>query len=184
MRHRKTIYNGQLLLFMTWTETNILRSKFGNAFLKNRTEENINNYPGCATLLLESKREYFILGILMRKTWSVVKPLLSNNVFSNEIETLVEDKKVINNDKKQRQLIPQYNETEPLSHYSSSNLCFSFSQIERDDIIKETNNRKTNKTTHSTDIPTKLIKENSDILADFIFANLYNCPPILFFQRH
>ena len=58
---------------MTLTETNILRSKFGNAFLKNRTEENINNYPGCATLLLESKREYFILGILMRKTYVIIR---------------------------------------------------------------------------------------------------------------
>lgn len=93
-------------------------------------------------------------------------------------------KKVANNDKKQRQLIPQYNETEPLSHNSSSNLCFSFSQVERDDIVKETNNLKINKTTHSTDIPTKLIKENSDISADFIFASLYNCSPILLFQRH
>lgn len=113
-----------------------------------------------------------------------MEPLLSNDVFSNEIKTLAEGKKVANNDKKQRQLIPQYNETEPLSHNSSSNLCFSFSQVERDDIVKETNNLKTNKTTHSTDIPTKLIKENSDISADFIFANLYNCSPILLFQRH
>ena len=117
-----------------------------------------------------------------------MKPLLPNKVVSNEI-TLVEDSNIVVNDKKLRQLgIPQYNETEPLDHsidnslmkaivkYRShpsinatkktcnSNLCFSFSQIERNEIIKEINNLKTNKETHSTDIPTKLIKENSDIL--------------------
>ena len=51
---------------------------------------------------------------------------------------------------------------------------FSFSLVERDEIIKEINNLKTNKTTQSTNIPTELIKENSDIFADFIFENFNN----------
>ena len=38
-----------------------------------------------------------------------------------------------------------------------------FSQTERDEIMKEINNHKTNKATQSTDIPTKLIMENSYI---------------------
>ena len=46
-------------------------------------------------------------------------------------------------------------------------LSFSLSQVESDKIIKEINNLKTNKATQSTDIPTKLIKENSDIFGDF-----------------
>ena len=33
---------------------------------------------------------------------------------------------------------------------------------------------KANKATQNTDIPTKLIKANSDILADFIIENLYD----------
>ena len=41
--------------------------------------------------------------------------------------------------------------------------------------MKEINNMKTNKATQNTDIPTKLIKENSDIFADFIFENLNDC---------
>ena len=41
--------------------------------------------------------------------------------------------------------------------------------------MKEINNLKTNKATQSTDIPTKLIKENSDIFGDFIFGNYNNC---------
>ena len=38
-----------------------------------------------------------------------------------------------------------------------SSFSFSFSQVERYEIIKETNNLKTDKATQSTDIPTKLI---------------------------
>ena len=41
--------------------------------------------------------------------------------------------------------------------------------------MKEINNLKTNKATQNTDIPTKLIKENSDIFGDFIFRNYNNC---------
>ena len=55
-----------------------------------------------------------------------------------------------------------------------SSFSFSFSQVERDEIIKEINNLKTNKATQITDIPTKLIKENSDIFGDFIFENFIN----------
>ena len=90
-----------------------------------------------------------------------------NEFFSNITTTLV---------------IPKYNETEPVSHKigdpltkaiiihrfnpsivlieenCNSCLSFSFSQIERDEIMKENNNLKTNKAKQSTDIPTKLIK--------------------------
>ena len=41
--------------------------------------------------------------------------------------------------------------------------------------MKEINNLKTNKATQNTDIPTKLIKENSEIFADFTFENLNDC---------
>ena len=95
--------------------------------------------------------------------------------------------------------IPQYNETEPASHNigdplmkaimkyrfhpsivaikknCNSGLSFSFSQVERHEIMKKINNLKTNKATQSTDIPTKLIKENSDIFGDFIFGHYNNC---------
>ena len=57
----------------------------------------------------------------------------------------------------------------------NSGLSFNFSQVERHEIMKEINNLKTNKATQSTDIPTKLIKENSDIFGDFIFGNYNNC---------
>ena len=40
--------------------------------------------------------------------------------------------------------------------------------------MKEINKFETNKATQSTDIPTKLIMENSDIFGDFIFVNFNN----------
>ena len=52
----------------------------------------------------------------------------------------------------------------------NSGLSFGFSQVERDEIMKKINNFNTNKATQSTDIPTKLIKENSEI-----FGNYNNC---------
>ena len=39
----------------------------------------------------------------------------------------------------------------------------------------ELNNLNINKATQNTDIPTKIIKENSDIFGDFIFSNLNCC---------
>ena len=134
-----------------------------------------------------------------KKFWGVVKPLLWNKVVYNEKITLIEDDKIIENDKNTASIlneffsniiatlgIPQYNETEPVSHNigdplmkaimkyrfhpsivaikknCNSGLSFSFSQVERHEIMKEINNLTTNKATQSTDIPTKLIKENSE----------------------
>ena len=192
------------------------RSKLRKLFLKERTGENRNNYVKqrnlCVILLRKSKKEFF--GSLNEthlcdneKFWGVVKPLLSNKVVYNERITLVEDGKIIENDKNTAIFmhffsnvittlgVPQYNDTEPVSHNigdplmkaimkyrfhpsivaikknCNSGLSFSFSQVERHEIMKEINNLKTNKTTQSTDMPTKRIKENSDIFEDFIFGN-------------
>ena len=43
------------------------------------------------------------------------------------------------------------------------------------EILKELNNLNINKATQNTDIPTKIIKENSDIFGDFIYSNLNYC---------
>ena len=176
----------------------IPRSKLRNLFLKNRTEENTYNYVKqknlCVTLLRKSKKEFF--GSLNethlcdnKKFWGVVKPLLSNKVVYNERTTLVEDDKIIENDKNTAIFmhfssnvittlgVPQYNDAEPVSHNigdplmkaimkyrfhpsivaikknCNSDLSFSFSQVERHEIIKAINNLETNKATQSTDIP-------------------------------
>ena len=56
----------------------------------------------------------------------------------------------------------------------NSGLSFSFSQVERHEIMKEINNFKTNKATQSTYMPTKPIQENS-VFGDFIFGKYNNC---------
>ena len=88
----------------------------------------------CVTLLRKSKREFF--GSLNKthlcdnkKIWDVVKPLLSNKVLYNERITLVEDDKIIENNRNTASIlnefffniistleILQYNEMEPVSH--------------------------------------------------------------------
>ena len=84
------------------------RSKLRSLFLKSRTEKNRNNYFKqrnlCLTLYRKSEKEFF--GNLNEKNlwdnkkyWGVVKPLLSNNVVSNDKIILVEDKNILENDK-------------------------------------------------------------------------------------
>ena len=93
------------------------RSKLRNLFLKKRTEENRNNYVKqrnlCVTLLRKSKREFF--GSLNethlcdnKKFWGVVKPLLSSKVVYNERITLVEDDKIIENDKNTASILNEF----------------------------------------------------------------------------
>ena len=114
-----------------------------------------------------------------------------NKIFSNIIATLG---------------IPQYNKTTPLSHNigdplmkaimkyrfhpsifaikknCNSSLSFSFSQVERHEIMKEINNLKTDKVTQSTKVTAKLIKESSDILHILFLETIVIAFPILFFQ--
>ena len=56
---------------------------------------------------------------------------------------------------------------------SKSNFNFSF--VEKVDILKEIKMLQSNKATQNTDIPTKLIKDNADIFAEFIFISLNKC---------
>ena len=51
---------------------------------------------------------------------------------------------------------------------SCSNSKNSFSFIEKNYILKEIKNLQLNKATQDPDIPTKLIKNNSDLFVDFI----------------
>ena len=53
-----------------------------------------------------------------------------------------------------------------------TNSRFSFSFIEKKYILKEIKNLQIKKAPQDSDIPTKLIKNNSDLFVYFIFANL------------
>ena len=98
---KKKYVRGNQSPFMNKTLSKAImqRFKLRNIFLKNRAEENKNNYAKqrnlCITLLRKSKREFY--GNLNakkicdnKKFWGVVKPVLSNKVVSNEKMTLVE----------------------------------------------------------------------------------------------
>ena len=67
------------------------RSKLRNIFLKNKTEENRNNYR---------KQRNLCAILLNKKFWGVVKPVLSNKLVCNEKITLVEQDNIVENDKK------------------------------------------------------------------------------------
>ena len=56
---------------------------------------------------------------------------------------------------------------------SKSNFDFSF--VEKVDILNEIKMLQSNKVTQNTDIPTKLIKDNADIFAEFIFVSFNKC---------
>ena len=62
-----------------------------------------------------------------------------------------------------------------IKKFCSSKSHFSFKNVQKEEILKELNNLNINKATQNTDIPTKIIKENSDIFGDFIFSNLNCC---------
>ena len=62
-----------------------------------------------------------------------------------------------------------------IKKFYNSKSHFSFKNVQKEKILKELNNLNNNKATKNTDIPTKIIKENSDIFRDFIFSNLNCC---------
>ena len=62
-----------------------------------------------------------------------------------------------------------------IKEFCNSKPHFSLKNVQKEEILKELNNLNINKTTQNTDIPTKIIKEYSDIFGDFIFSNLNCC---------
>ena len=60
-----------------------------------------------------------------------------------------------------------------ITEQNKSNI-FSFHYVSFEEIIKEIGKLEIKKACQETDIPTKLIKENSDIFADFIYQNFNN----------
>ena len=87
------VRSNQLPFTIRLSKAIIQKSKLRNIFLKNRTEENRNNYAKqrnlCVTLLRKSKREFY--GNLNekklcdnKKFLGLIKPILSNKVISNE----------------------------------------------------------------------------------------------------
>ena len=53
----------------------------------------------------------------------------------------------------------------------NANFKFNFFSTSKDEILKEIASLNTSKATHDTDVPTKIIKENADIFAEFLCSN-------------
>ena len=56
-----------------------------------------------------------------------------------------------------------------------TNQCFSFGPVTYDDILKKTNNLDTAKASQQSDIPTKILKQNSDYFAGYFYRNINQC---------
>ena len=157
-------------------------------YYQNLSVENLRDNKKCwkvvkqllSNKIMSSKKITLVEGTKILKNYKETAKVL-NNFFSTLIQNLK---------------IPQYKEHDPISASISDpvltvvvkyrahpsiiaikencNLStrFNFSFVDKEDILKEIKNLKGNKATQNTDIPTKLIKENSDIFADFIFENL------------
>ena len=50
--------------------------------------------------------------------------------------------------------------------------CFSFDPVTYDDILKKINNLDTAKASQQSDIPTKILKQNSDYFAEYSCGNI------------
>ena len=55
-----------------------------------------------------------------------------------------------------------------------NNSIFIFSYVTKEDVLKEVRNLDTTKSSQDTDIPTKIIKQNSDIFVSFICKSFNN----------
>ena len=58
---------------------------------------------------------------------------------------------------------------------------FTFNHITKEDVIKEINNLDASKASQEDDIPTKIIKENSDIFSNFIYQSFNNMIDVCIF---
>ena len=83
------------------------RSRLQNRFLRNRSEVNKINYIKqrnyCVSLLRKTKKQYYAnlnekYVAYNEKFWKTVKPLLSDQIKSNEKITLVEVEEIFNQD--------------------------------------------------------------------------------------
>ena len=70
---------------------------------------------------------------------------------------------------------PDHPSVDAIKKFCNSKSNFLFRNVQKEEILKELNNLNTNKATENTDIPDKIIKENSHMFGDFIFSNLNCC---------
>ena len=118
---------------------------------------------------------------ILTKDNSVAKVL--NNFFSNIVKTLgisdyMHSHPLTNevNDPTLRAIIKYRNHPSVLTilYKYKSNPIFTFSHVTKKEVLKEIGNLDTTKSSQDTDIPTKVITQNSDIFASFIDKTFNN----------
>ena len=195
------------------------RTKLGNIFPQNRSEENRIRYTKqinfCASLLRKIKKRYYEnlnkkFVVDNKLFWKTVKPLLTdkvagknkirliennelvktdletaevfNNFFSNIVQNLDisrysnDETLVINtNDATLKAILKYRNHTSIIAIRSK---CkdkgnFNFIEVDQKQIEKEILKLHVNKASQTSDIPIKVLTENSDILSNFL-CNSFN----------
>ena len=68
-----------------------------------------------------------------------------------------------------------YSSVNAIKENCTSKSNFNFSFVEKVEILKEIKMLQSNEATQNTDIPTKLIKDNVDIFAEFVFTSFNKC---------
>ena len=76
-------------------------------------------------------------------------------------------------------IIEKHKEHASITVIKNSFTCqlFSFEAADRDKMLKEIKNLNSSKTTKESDISTEIVKENADLLADFLLSTFNECVP-------
>ena len=134
--------------------------------------------PNCTDKTLKDERTTLVEGDkFITEEKNVIK------IFKDHFEKIVETLKIDHPILSDLSDDPVLNAIEKFSHHASvlkikearnSSDCFSFKLVTIEDICKEIRALDASKATQSYDIPTKIIKNNSDIFSRFFQANFNN----------
>ena len=176
------------------------RSNLRNKYLKSRSEEDRQRFRKqrnlCVSLLRKTKRSYYSNlneknVIDNRKFWKTVKPMLSNKFVNNEKITLVDNEKIITNDKEIAKVlndffsniiktlnIPKKDHTDSIvENVRDPTLKAILKYRKHPSILAIKRKLKSGPAftfNKEDDIPTKIIKQNSDIFSNFLCPSFNN----------
>ena len=140
--------------------------------------------------------------MITKTFWKTIEPFLSDKVTPTKKVTLIDKEEIIVGDYNTAEFlntflsntvsnlnIAEYSNSEPfaisiigpvlkcgLKFRNRTRLPFSFSKINREEILREVLKLKTFKACQDTGIPTKLLKENADVFADILYATFNDSP--------
>ena len=180
-----------------------LRNQFlKNRTYENKTRyTKQRNY--CVSLLRITRTQYYSnldeKNVTDNKAvWKTVKPFHSDKITSKDKITLIQENEVVSNDENTAQVLNTFfsnivgslNIREYVTyrkHPSMLTICnvcnerkkkhatLSFSKVAKEEISREILNLDVSKACYDTDISFKIIRENADIFASFLYASFNTC---------